>query len=258
MPKPTQTKEQFTARVKALFGDAIDCSKVVYINNHTPVILTCHIHGDFEKRPADVTQKKQGCQQCGRTGCGAYHKKDTKWFIEEATKVHGTKYDYSSVEYKSTHKKVTIICPEHGMFTQTPASHVYSKCGCNACSVKDYAGGYGVTRFENHPELKTAPGRLYLIKCTSETEQFIKIGITQKSVVDRFTIYNRLPYQFEVLHEQEGHLYDLFLMEQSIKKQFTKTKYRPSIKFHGHTECLNLDVATDVLTALSNSPNSAS
>ena len=259
MPRPTITTEEFIRRAKAKLGDKYDYSKTVFVNSTTPLIITCPIHGDIIKRPNCITVNGSGCKRCAvETTAGAYHKKNTLWFIDEARKVHSDKYDYSLVEYKNTHTKVTIICPEHGEFTQTPASHVYNKCGCNPCSVKDYAGGYGLTRFANHPELKTAPGRLYLIKCTSEAEQFIKIGITQKSVVDRFTIYNRLPYQFEVLHEQEGHLYDLFLMEQAIKKQFSKTKYRPSIKFHGHTECLNLDVTTDVLTALSNSPKSAS
>lgn len=250
MPKPTQTKEQFAARVYALFGDSVDCSKVEYINNHTPVILTCHIHGDFLKRPADVTQKKSGCQQCGRQGCGAYHKKDTAWFIEEAVKKHGNKYDYSLVEYKSTHKKVTIVCPVHGSFEQTPSSHVYQGNGCNGCSYENHVGGYGVKRFEKHPDLKTAPGRLYLIRCVLGSEEFIKVGITQKSVVDRFTVYNRLPYDFEVLYEQEGPLYDLFLIEQQMKKQFKKSKYRPLTKFHGHTECFISEATDSILAAL--------
>lgn len=35
--------------------------------------------------------------------------------------VHGDKYDYSKVVYVDMNSKVTIICPEHGEFEQTPA-----------------------------------------------------------------------------------------------------------------------------------------
>ena len=57
----------------------------------------------------------------------------TEEFIERAREVHGDKYDYSKVEYKSAHTKVCIICPEHGEFWQTPNAHLYLKCGCSKC-----------------------------------------------------------------------------------------------------------------------------
>ena len=40
----------------------------------------------------------------------------TEEFIEKARKIHGDKYDYSKVEYKSATEKVIIICPIHGEF----------------------------------------------------------------------------------------------------------------------------------------------
>lgn len=56
----------------------------------------------------------------------------TNEFIDKARKVHGNKYDYSNVEYKTTHEKVIIICPIHGEFEQEPSSHL-SGCGCRKC-----------------------------------------------------------------------------------------------------------------------------
>jgi hypothetical protein len=53
-------------------------------------------------------------------------------FIEKAKKIHGDKYDYSKVEYIGNHKKVCIICPEHGEFWQTPANHLKGN-GCPKC-----------------------------------------------------------------------------------------------------------------------------
>ena len=41
---------------------------------------------------------------------------------------------YTLVEYKSTHKKVKIICKEHGVFEQTPSAHKSGR-GCYVCNV---------------------------------------------------------------------------------------------------------------------------
>ena len=54
-------------------------------------------------------------------------------FIEKSIKVHNDKYDYSKVDYLGNHKKVCIICPEHGEFYQTPGNHS-SGNGCLKCA----------------------------------------------------------------------------------------------------------------------------
>tara|TARA_B100000963_G_C22624167_1_gene671470 strand:- start:608 stop:2152 length:1545 start_codon:yes stop_codon:yes gene_type:complete len=57
----------------------------------------------------------------------------TKDFIAKAKKVHGNKFDYSKVNYKLSRIKVTIICPTHGEFLQTPSNHLSGR-GCETCS----------------------------------------------------------------------------------------------------------------------------
>lgn len=53
-------------------------------------------------------------------------------FIESAIKIHGNRYDYSKVEYKNNATHVTIICPEHGEFEQTPNMHLRGRgCPCS-------------------------------------------------------------------------------------------------------------------------------
>lgn len=56
----------------------------------------------------------------------------TKEFVAKAKKVHGDKYDYSKVEYINSRTPVTIICPIHGEFQQTPADHLMGH-GCRKC-----------------------------------------------------------------------------------------------------------------------------
>lgn len=59
----------------------------------------------------------------------------TSEFISKAKLVHGDKYDYSLVEYVDRRTKVTIVCPEHGEFAQTPNRHL-SNHGCPKCSIQ--------------------------------------------------------------------------------------------------------------------------
>ena len=63
----------------------------------------------------------------------------TARFVEKAKAIHGPRYDYSLVDYKTNKKKVKIICPEHGEFMQTPHSHLEGK-GCLSCARKRRKG----------------------------------------------------------------------------------------------------------------------
>jgi 5-methylcytosine-specific restriction endonuclease McrA len=56
----------------------------------------------------------------------------TKQFIKRSKVIHGDKYDYSLVEYKNARTKVKIICNKHGVFEQTPHSHLRGN-GCKKC-----------------------------------------------------------------------------------------------------------------------------
>ena len=53
-------------------------------------------------------------------------------FIKKSTDLHKNKYDYHLVDYKSAKINVNIICPIHGIFEQTPTSHLMGK-GCQKC-----------------------------------------------------------------------------------------------------------------------------
>lgn len=59
----------------------------------------------------------------------------TEEFIAKARAMHGGKYDYSKVEYKTTADKVCIICLRHGEFWQAPGVHMQGK-GCPKCGGK--------------------------------------------------------------------------------------------------------------------------
>lgn len=54
-------------------------------------------------------------------------------FISSSDKVHNRKYDYSNVSYINSHTNVTIVCPIHGKFQQTPNNHLKGS-GCPKCN----------------------------------------------------------------------------------------------------------------------------
>ena len=58
-----------------------------------------------------------------------------KRFIKKALIKHGIKFDYSKIEYTSSDKKIIIICPEHGEFTQIATNHLRT-FGCKGCGMK--------------------------------------------------------------------------------------------------------------------------
>ena len=63
----------------------------------------------------------------------------TEEFIDKATSIYGSKYDYSLVEYKNSNTKVKIICKVHGIFEQIPRSHL--KHNCEKCKQEEKSCG---------------------------------------------------------------------------------------------------------------------
>lgn len=56
-------------------------------------------------------------------------------FITKAKKIHGEKYGYDDVVYVNKDTKVKILCKIHGIFYQSPHSHLNGS-GCPICGLK--------------------------------------------------------------------------------------------------------------------------
>ncbi|MCH7893541.1 MAG: hypothetical protein IH907_03400 [Proteobacteria bacterium] len=125
------TTEKFVARAKAIHGDRYDYSLVEYVRTHDPVTIICSDHGIFAQRPSRHL-RGSGCSHCGNLAIARNLRRTKADFIEKAKEVHGERYDYSQVEYVDGKTKVTIICPEHGPFSQEATSHL-AKHGCPDC-----------------------------------------------------------------------------------------------------------------------------
>lgn len=189
-----------------------------YVKAHAKVIITCPEHGAFSITPANHLQG-HGCPVCSGD------KNNTISFIAKATNIHNDKYDYSKVVYTHNRANVTIICKEHGAFTQFPANHLRGS-GCPSCAV---------TGFDQNK-----PAILYYLKINGG--QCYKIGITNLTVNERFN--NSELQLIEIVktwyYENGAEAYEA---EQKILKDNKQYRYDGvALLKSGNTELFNTDI----------------
>ena len=119
--------DEFNIKAKLKHGETYDYSKVEYKNSVTKVIIICKVHDEFLQTPNGHLSGR-GCDRCGGT-----KDLDTNTFKILAKRKHGETYEYSNSEYKSSRKKVLIICKVHGEFLQLPSNHLFG-AGCRKCA----------------------------------------------------------------------------------------------------------------------------
>jgi len=123
----TYLQENFINAANKVHNNKYDYSAVCYIRSTLPVLITCPKHGYFLQTPA-LHLKATGCVLCQQEA-------KLNKFLTTATIIHKCKYDYSKVVNYTTNKQlITIICPIHGEFTQTPNAHLSGQ-GCKACGL---------------------------------------------------------------------------------------------------------------------------
>jgi hypothetical protein len=147
-------------RAHAKHGDAYDYSKVIWVNSKTKVEIICPEHGSFWQTPGHHYQGC-GCPECGKLKSADGRRFDTETFIEKARAVHGDDYDYSHVTYGNDNTcKVEIICPEHGVFTQRPLSHLSGQ-GCKKCGDLRTGGAQSLSAEEFFAKAREVHGDVY-------------------------------------------------------------------------------------------------
>lgn len=128
--------ENFIAKANKIHNNKYDYSKTVYgLNSKVPVTVICSIHGKFYPTPNNHIHptRPTGCPRCKLITIGFKTSLKSEGFINKSRKVHGNKFNYDKVIYKNTTTPVTIICPIHGEFSQTPAVHFKSSYSCPDC-----------------------------------------------------------------------------------------------------------------------------
>ncbi len=129
-------KEKFILNANIKHNNKYDYSTVNYINSQIKVKIICPEHGEFEMKPNNHTQKS-GCPKCKSELLRKLKVKSTDQFINDSRKVHGDKYNYSLSDYKQAHKKIKIICSDHGIFEQKPNNHLNGQ-NCPKCTNNNF------------------------------------------------------------------------------------------------------------------------
>lgn len=213
--------ESFISQAQKTHASRYSYSQVTYRNNRTPVKIICAEHGLFWQNPLNHV-RGAGCPACAGNRRGT-----TENFIRKSVLVHGEKYDYSGVIYQSSKCLINIICPTHGIFEQSPGNHLMGK-GCPKCA------NYGFNR--------SMPGIIYLLKIQTHMALFWKIGITNRTVEDRFRKDFELIQSGWIWH---GDGYTVHQLEQEILKEYNRHKLNflfPLLHNGGESECFDLTI----------------
>ena len=223
------TDKTFIEKAIKVHGDKYDYSKVNYIKSQQKIIIACKLHGDFLQKPNDHLNG-YGCSKCARElNAKTVIAKGKLTFFSTVDKIHSDKYDYSNSLYTGMNNKILITCPTHGDFFQTPASHLNGR-GCPNCAE------YGFN--------PNKPAILYYLKITTTDNQVLyKIGITNKTVNERFRAVDlsKIEILKQKLYEKGSYAKEV---EKRILRKFYKFKYTgPKILLgHGNTELFTIDI----------------
>lgn len=188
--------------------------------------IVCPKHGVFYQRLSTHYSKGLGCRLCANEHISSVRSDTPEDFVVKAKLIHKNKYDYSVNNFTTSRSKVTIICPNHGTFTQNASAHL-SGSGCPDC----------VNRCTFQYE---KPAILYYLSINNG--QAYKIGITNRNVKSR---YKRDYKNIKILCTWQfikGK--DAYLAEQNILKKYKKFKYKGTnlLKDAGNTELFKLNI----------------
>lgn len=199
------TISDFIKRSHAVHGSKYDYSFVVYNGATVPVDIKCTKHGLFKQKPHHHFNG-HGCPECKKERISIAQSGDKEQFVKNAVSVHGCKYDYHKVIYTNAHKKVCIICPEHGEFWQRPNGHL-NGYGCSSCAVA------GLDR--------SLPGFVYIVADDKNHPQLIKIGVTNNTHRRIQQLKRNTPFKLHKIFQiNVGTGQQSYDLEQNIHKKF--------------------------------------
>jgi hypothetical protein len=158
--------DEFIKESKLRFGNKFDYSKTIYINNRTPLTLTCNIldknnikHGEFNQKPYThlLENSDGGCKKCLHIKLSIIQRSNINEFIRKAKLLYDNKYNYSLIkEYINSRTKIIIKCNKcNNIFKQTPHDHLSGR-ECPKCSMENSKNNkkYNINKFIKLSRLK--------------------------------------------------------------------------------------------------------
>ena len=222
------TKESAIKKANSIHKNKYDYSLLEFNSIRDRVDIICPDHGKFNQLLKDHLQG-YGCAKCGLV------KITQTDYIEMCKKVHNGIYDYSKTIYIKGADKVTIICPYHGEFQQRANGHLAGR-GCSKCAKA--LCGYKKEQFIARA-IKNNNSKFYVLRCSNETEEFYKIGITSTEISNRYHCKATLPYNYEIVIDYDNEPDVIYDLEKKLLKELSSFNYKPLIYFKGISECFD-------------------
>lgn len=217
----TMAQEEFLEKAEKVHGDKYNYSLVDYKNSKINVTIGCKACGNVFEQTPNSHLRGSGCDPCGYKVASEKLRHDTERFANAASNVHGNAFDYSEVDYVTTHTKVKIKCRTcNNSFMQQPMKHLQGR-GCHFCQKTGFSTG--------------KPGILYVLKAGDIT----KVGITNKTALSRAKFVSEASgHNFEVLRTYpfESGL-DCLNVETKLLRKLRGVYKNPEAKFNGKSEC---------------------
>lgn len=212
------SKDEFIEKAIKKHGQyKYDYSDSNFINSRKPILIKCLKHGTYFKQKPNSHLNGHGCPTCGRERVGDLSRKSVDDFILQAISIHGDKFDYSKVEYKSAHDPVLIICDNGHENYQTPANHLHGS-ECRACKYAEREGGFTFENAENDPEKYKQNCIFYRVKIRNKNngKVFEKVGITTRTIKERFYNDTKRGFCVDVIDTHEGTLLECMDLESLV------------------------------------------
>jgi len=266
-----KTTEEFTLDAIKVHGTKYEYSLVDYKNNKTKIEIVCKEHGSYFMRPDSHLIQKQGCPRCS-----FFKVRNTRSFIEESIKVHGSIYDYSKSKYTKAHDKISIICKEHGEFNMEACCHYTNKQGCPKCGKESMTSKHRKDNWEE--DFRKIHGDIYDYSLVEYKNNKTKIKIVCKehgifhqspkghirgdgcpncksstgerkifSILTEKSINFKTQYKFrDCLSDNNVPLrFDFFISEYNIVIEYDGMQHYKPIKFFGGEKSFNLSKIRD-------------
>lgn len=142
--KKQENTSNFLIKLQKLNFTCLDINS--YLNSKSEVNVKCNIHENVILK-SNRNTLLMGSITCPECRSIKQKLKSKNNFIKKSQKIHHDYYDYSKVCYTTCMEKVEIICPNHGIFTQTPDAHLRGQ-KCPKC-VLSYKENYIKNVLEN-------------------------------------------------------------------------------------------------------------
>ena len=116
----------FISKSKRLHNNFYSYPNTQYLEVFSNVDIECPVHGNFSQQ-ANSHLNGSGCMDCFLEK----QKSNSIVFKKKANLIHNNLYIYYD-DYEHSKKEIMIGCKKHGLFPQTPNSHLQG-CGCPSC-----------------------------------------------------------------------------------------------------------------------------